>query len=271
MHVPLCPVFEHKLIMARRLFPAGSYMKADELTICVVAGGRLAPVSGPVQPFIFIKSSEARVRTVLLVVSLTAREMDSKVIPPVLVNSISTHQPVPVQFSMPLKEAEKLGVGVDVAVAVGVKVGVVVDVCVAVGVRDGVEVRVAVGKGLGVRVGVGVGGGVNIGRRLGMPVRLANLPHNQQDSPGRSGLRMIQYSPFALRPTTSATSPTCNAPTLGYTSPGPVRQFVSTETRICGVPMMTGVNVGKGVAVSGFVAVGVGDSGPVMGIPSWAV
>ena len=71
--------------------------------------------------------------------------MDSKVIPPVFSNSISTHQPVTAQLSMPSKETEKLGAGV------------------------------------GVGEGVGLGGGVNSGRTLVFPATVAYAPHNQQN------------------------------------------------------------------------------------------
>lgn len=69
---------------------------------------------------------------------------------------------------------------------------------------------------------------------------------------------MSQYLPARSRPATSATSPTMSAPTRSYTLPGPTRQFVFTETLICGV---IGVAVKMGVGVNVSVGVSVGSSG----------
>ena len=95
-----------------------------------------------------------------------------------------------------------------------------VDVAVEVDVRAGgntgtdVRVRVAVARiGIRVRVGVTVGGGVNTGRRLVNPLIVASWSGIQQVSPGRSGFRIAQKFPSALRPTTCAASPACNTPT----------------------------------------------------------
>jgi hypothetical protein len=61
---------------------------------------------------------------------------------------------------------------------------------------------------------VGVGGTPNTGTTLVSPVRVAFCPEIQQVSPVRSGLRITQKFPSGLRPTTSATSPVRNTPTL---------------------------------------------------------
>jgi hypothetical protein len=197
----------------------------------------------------------------LLTVSLTVMEMDWKVIPPVFVNRISTHQAVPEQFSMPVYDAAKSGGRLDVDVKVTVTGGAgVFGVCVGLGL------------GVDVRVGLGVGGGVNTGRAPATPVTLAYLPDNQHTLPSLFGLRMIHHCASALRPTTSATSPARNTPTLSYTSPGPARQFVFLETRICGGRRTTDVNVGKGVGDGiGFVTVGVGDLSSMRRTCAWAV
>jgi hypothetical protein len=63
-------------------------------------------------------------------------------------------------------------------------------------------------------VAVGVGGMPNIGTTLVIPVMVAFCPEIQQVSPVISGLRITQKFPSGLRPTTSATSPACNTPTL---------------------------------------------------------
>jgi hypothetical protein len=63
-------------------------------------------------------------------------------------------------------------------------------------------------------VGVGVGGMANTGTIPGNPARVAFSPEIQQVSPARSGFRITQKFPSPLRPTTSATSPVCNTPTL---------------------------------------------------------
>jgi hypothetical protein len=121
----------------------------------------------------------------------------------------------------PVAVAEAVGVGVEEAVGEGPvgegPVGVAVNVEEAAGGRGGVDVRVDVRAGAGtevrvrvavartgirVRVGVGVGGGVRTGRRLVNPVIVAFSSDIQQTSPGRSGLRIAQKFPFALRPTT---------------------------------------------------------------------
>lgn len=260
-------------------------MKAGRLTIRVVPGGRSGCVFDVLQPSRLVKSSELRERVVPVTVSLRSTNIDSKASPPVFWNSRSTHQPVPVQLSILLKEAVKAGgsedvgegvdvgvgedVDVDVGVGVGVKEGVgvgedvgvgenvavavgevvgVEDVSVGVGVmvgeavgiedvfvdvgvngrvgvrvgarvgvevRTGVRVRVGVDvkKGALVRVGVGVGGGVNTGTLLAIPVRVAFCPLIQQLLSVPSGSRITQKFPSALRPTTSATSPTRNTPT----------------------------------------------------------
>ena len=102
----------------------------------------------------------------------------------------------------------------------------------------------------------GGGGGDtnNKGRRL--PVTVAYSPQTQQNSAPWSGLRIYQYSPFGSRPTISAVSPTSNIPTRSNTAPGPVRQFVSTETVICGVDDVA-VKSGTGEKVGSAVKVGV--------------
>lgn len=69
---------------------------------------------------------------------------------------------------------------------------------------------------------------------------------------------MYQYSPFGSLPTISAVSPTSNIPTLSKIAPGPVRQFVSTETLMRGI---AGVDVKSGVAERVGSRVNVGVSG----------
>src|SRR5688572_22582457 len=100
--MPLCPSFEHRLIVACRLCPVGSYAKTGKLTICVLLGGRLACVFDTLHPSRLVKASERSCKTVPLTVSIKTTIMDSKDVPPVLFSWTSTHQPVPVQLSIPL-------------------------------------------------------------------------------------------------------------------------------------------------------------------------
>ena len=93
--------------------------------------------------------------------------MDWKVIGPSFVSLTCTHHCEPVQFTVLLYKALKLGAGVG---GLGVCVG-----------------------GLGVRVGFGVGGGVNTGRMPATPVTWAYLPDIQHNWSGCVGLWIIQY------------------------------------------------------------------------------
>ncbi len=143
-------------------------MKTGELTVRMAPAGRFTRLSGALQPFLFVKVSAYRGRAVALAASVTVKAMDWKDIPLLFFSSISTHQPVPVQLSMPLYEAIKLAV--------------------EVGTADGT----AVAAGTGVNESVGRGGGVYTGRTPVFPVTVANWPNSQHTSPARFGFRITQ-------------------------------------------------------------------------------
>ena len=159
--------------MAFSKCPLGSYVKTGRLTIRVTPGGRLVCVSGVLQPFRLVNSSELSRRAVPVTESLRTPAMDSKASPPVFCNASSAHQPVPAQLSKApaLKDALKLGARV--AVGVGVDVGEGVDVGVEEGVEVGEDVGVGEGEGVDVIVGVAVGvdeAGVDVGVKGGVGV-----------------------------------------------------------------------------------------------------
>ena len=122
-----------------------------------------------------------------------------------------------------------------------------------------------------------------MGSRAVLPDSKAYSPQTQQNSPDESGLGMYQYLPVGSRANTWASSPTNNAPSLEYTFPGPLLQFVGTDTPIygrsdvaesanVGVNVCVGVRVWEGVKVgSAGVNVSVGGGSVVEGLPEKAV
>lgn len=100
--MPLGPGLAHKRILALSSCPLGLYVNAVELRICVIPGPKVSSVVAVPQPFLFVKSSDKRVRLVPVDGSVTVRDIVSKGIVPVFVTSKSIHQPSSGQLSSPL-------------------------------------------------------------------------------------------------------------------------------------------------------------------------
>src|SRR5258706_4411177 len=88
------------------------------------------------------------------------------------------------------------------------------------------------------------------------PDAVVTLPATQQFPPAASGFCISHQPPSALLPRMATLLPTCNAPTIEYSLPGPKRQLtgslsgVTIGTEGVGVGVMVGVSVGLGVSVS---------------------